>query len=403
MRNSHVRLSRAGGAVCAAALILTAAVNAHAFKLKHTSSGHDIRWNSPNVEFVVDPALDASVPGGAQAVASAAQGWSSAAGAPTVSTTVGPVGSKPALDRKNSVLFLRDFEPAGGALAITIVSFEEATGNIVDTDVVISKQHSFQVLTAGARAQPGSPLVSTEGRSESDGLEVFDLTHVAAHEFGHALGLADESTNVAALMYPYTKAGDASVRYPGSDDLSGIDQAYAGANLSSGSAKGCGGGASVAGRRTGSEPWAAALLFIAAGGWLATRRRGWGLAPFGIALVALVAVPGRAESASPVRFVAATARVTAAVTRNVDGVFRTRLELAPGKCATPCPARLVAQVWGGTIDGITQQVGEQVAATLGDEVDVWLGPSLDADPAVPSAVIRAVRPAAAGLAQGSSE
>jgi hypothetical protein len=275
----------------------------------------------------------------------------------------------PAVDGANSVLFLHDFDAADGALAITIVSLDEATGHILDTDIVVNADHAFAVLPASARASTNSPLVSTEGSSGASS-QVFDLTHVMAHEVGHSLGLADEATNAAALMYPYTRAGDASVRAPGSDDLSGIDQAYAGADLSSGSSQGCGGGASVAGRRSSNVSSSAALLLIVAGGWLVSRRRRRGLAPVALALAALLLHPAPAQSASP-SAVEATAQVTTVTTQIANGVFHTTLDLAPRTChVAVCPAHAIAHVWGGTIGGITQQVGESVVPAVHDEVDI---------------------------------
>jgi hypothetical protein len=297
----------------------------------------------------------------------------------------------PAVDQQNSVLFLHNFPAANGALAVTIVTADESTGFIVDTDIVINADHAFAVLPSGARASSSSPLVSTEGSSNDTSSQAFDLAHVAAHEVGHALGLADESGNAAALMYPYTRAGDASVRTPGSDDLSGIDQDYAGADLSSGSAQGCGGGASVAGRRATNASWPTALVLIGAGGWLVSRRRRQGLAPRAMAFAILVAGSGQAHSASASSF-DATARVTAVTTRIVDGVFQTTLELVPRTCRTQiCPAHALAQVWGGTIDGIRQQVGENAAPTLNDDVDVAFGAPDEGQFVTTTAVVLALR------------
>jgi hypothetical protein len=393
MLDSSARLCRAVGVVYAAAVALTVTSSAEAFDLKHTQGGVDVRWAVPSVAFVVDPRLNAAVTGGAQAVAGAAESWSGAAGAPLLSAATGPVSSMPAVDGKNSVLYLHDFDAANGALAITIVSLEEATGHIVDTDIVINADHSFAVLPAGARASNNSPLVSTEGSSHEGSSQVFDLTHVTAHEIGHSLGLADESANAAALMYPYTRAGDASVRTPGSDDLSGIDQDYAGADLASGSAQGCGGGASVAGRRATHFSSSAVLLLLVAGGWLASRRWRRGLAPLAIGLATVLMRAGRAESATP-SSVEATARVTAATTAIVDGVFQTTVDLSPRTCQVAvCPAHATARVWGGTIGSITQQVGNNVVPGTDDEVDV----SFQTDArglATATATVLAVRPIA---------
>jgi hypothetical protein len=390
MRSSGLRLSRAAAGVCAAALTVTAASSAEAFNLKRTSDGLDVRWAEAQVPFVVDPRLAAHVPGASDAVAAAVHSWSGVAGAPTLTSSTGTVSPLPAVDGKNTVLYLRNFAAAGGALAITIVSVEASTGHILDTDIVINADHAFAVLPADARPAKNSPLVSTEGNSKEGASQVFDLTHVAAHEVGHSLGLADESTNAAALMYPYTRAGDASVRVPGSDDVSGIDEDYANADLSSGSAQGCGGGASVAGRRTGIFSFASAVL-LAAFGWLISRRRR-GFAPVALVLAFLVARPGEAHSATPSP-VEATARVTGITTQRVDGVFQTTLELTPQTCLVrSCPDRALATVWGGTLDGITQQVGENVVPALADQVDVAFSTSAPENLVTAKAVVLALHP-----------
>lgn len=369
MWDSAGRLCRAAAVAYATVLTLTGSSSAEAFNLKHTQSGLEVRWSVPSVAFVVDPRLSGAVVGAGDAVAQAAQSWSGVAGAPTLSAATGAVSSVPAVDGTNSVLFLHNFDAADGALAITIVSLDEATGHILDTDIVVNADHAFAVLPASARASSNSPLVSTEGSSGASS-QVFDLTHVMAHEVGHSLGLADESANAAALMYPYTRAGDASVRAPGSDDLSGVDQAYAGADLSSGSAQGCGGGASVAGRRSSNLSSATGLLLLAAGGWLVSRRQRRGLAPVALALAALLLHPARAESATP-SAVEATAQVTTVTTQIANGVFQTTLDLAPRTChVAVCPAHTIARVWGGTIGGIAQQVGESVVPAVHDEVDI---------------------------------
>jgi hypothetical protein len=370
MWNSAGRLCRAAAVTYVTLLTLTGASSAQAFNLKHTQGGLEVRWSVPSVAYVVDPRLNEAMVGGADAVAQAAQSWSGVAGAPTLSAATGAVSPLPAVDGTNSVLYLHNFDAADGALAITIVSLDEATGHILDADIVVNADHAFAVLPASARASSNSPLVSTEGSSHGGSSQVFDLTHVTAHEVGHSLGLGDESGNAAALMYPYTRAGDASVRAPGSDDLSGIDQAYAGADLASGSAQGCGGGASVAGRRSSNLTSSAGLLLIVVGGWLLSRRWRRGLVPVALALAALLLHPAQAESAIP-SAVQATAQVTTVTTQITNGVFQTTLDLAPRTChVAVCPAHAIAQVWGGTIGGITQQVGESVVPAIHDEVDI---------------------------------
>ncbi|HEY4016480.1 MAG TPA: matrixin family metalloprotease [Polyangiaceae bacterium] len=386
---------------------------AGAFALKHTSSGAPMRWTSDRVSYVIDPSVEANVPGGSQAVSSSVNGWSGAAGGPMLSTSVGPGNAQPGLDGQNTVVFAPDgFAAAGGALAVTVTSYNDTTGEIVDADIVINGTHSFAVLPASAQPGAGVAPVSTDGSGGGNGVlgtMPFDLVHVVSHEVGHSLGLADEQADNSALMYAFSTPGDPSPRAPSSDDVDGVDAIY-GATATSGLAAageraGCG-QASVAGSRTRpSDAWVALAFVGVAGVWLASRRRIKAVRvalPAGAALFALVAGAGAAHSApSVVRPGDASVRVVAASTTNVRGLFVTTLELEATACrTTSCPARARAQAWGGTVGGITQQIGGGVPVpAVGDVVDVTFSRAVAAvdgaaaaDQVAPMAVLVAPRP-----------
>jgi hypothetical protein len=374
-------------AVAGAALVAClgfASREAAAYQLKHTPGGEVVRWQESSVALVVDPTVADHVVGGGAAVDAALHAWSGMEGSPTLSMTVGPGGGQVAVDGQNTVLVAPEgFAPAGNALAVTVLSYDNVSGRIVDTDVVFNGSHAFAVLAEGAQPASGTVPVSTDGASgDDDGLhglgagphekETFDFQHVAAHELGHVLGLGDQQGTQDALMYAYTSPGDASRRVPSTDDIDGIGVAYGGSAAHSG----CG-GASVAGSRTQAvDAFAALALFAGAGMWL-TRRRGARMAaPVCACLCALVAGSGEARSATATgipRAADAHAVVVSTETTNVGGVFQTTLRLAPTACrATACPDRVEARVWGGTLGGITQVVGEHAAPRIGDGVDVTL-------------------------------
>ncbi|HLK36807.1 MAG TPA: matrixin family metalloprotease [Polyangiaceae bacterium] len=331
-----------------------------------------MRWNESQVSYVIDPSVHSAVSGGADAVAQAVSAWSGVSGAPALSTSAGTKPAKgPAVDGNNVVLFApKGYAPAGNALAITILSFDSQTGAIVDADVVVNGAHKFAALPAGALAAPGAVALSNEGSGDDDGRSsgAFDLQHVVAHEIGHSLGLGDQNDVHAALMYAYSKPGDATLRAPTTDDVDGLDQAYGGSPTHAG----C--GASVAGTRAGlADGWAVLALAGMAGAWRMSRRRARVFVPACAALAVLVVAPVRARSAVSQSFVVgdATARVVASTAVDVDGVFQTTLELESASCrSTACPQHAVARVWGGTLGNITQQVGDNPVPRPGEVVAI---------------------------------
>jgi matrixin len=374
---SDGRRSRlAAVSVCATlAGFIAGAGTAQAFVLKRTSLGLPVRWSAAEVGFVVDQAVDTSVSGGVQAVNTAVDAWR-VPGAPALTLTIGNTPSVPAVDGQNSVIFAKNgFLPAGQALAVTLVSFDATTGEIVDTDIVVNGTHAFGVLPAGATPPSGAVAVSNEGGSEDDSTGqdhmAFDFQHVVAHEVGHALGLLDSTDDDSALMYAYTKPNDAAVRAPAEDDMSGISELYGGGVASSPPA-GCG-KANVAGSpvRSGDTEIALALVALV-GAWVVSGRRARLIVPCGAALLALGARPLPAHSAQrPVTSRSyATAHVVGAMTENVEGVFQTTVDLVPIACsrAETCPRRV--RVWGGTMGSITQAVDGSLAPQVGDDVDI---------------------------------
>ena len=373
---------------------------AEAFELKHTSHGQSLRWADSNVSYVVDPSVEKNVPGGAKAVSDAVRGWLDVSGGPTLSTTPGPGGAKPGVDGQNSVLFAPDgFAPAGRALAVTITSYDDSTGTIVDTDVVINGQYRFAVLGSDAKPDREASPVSTDGSSGDDGDDEtpFDLVHVLSHEVGHTLGLADEHDSNSSLMYAYTMPGDPSVRVPSADDVDGVDALYGppGSTPPGAQTRGGCGQASVAGMRSPADGGHPAGTLAVLGGaclWMSTRRRRRASrAVLPLAIVTAVAclagtptpalsapalsAPALAKPGQPTAAADATARVVRVSTSNVGGLFETTLELTVTECGggrdSKCPASVSAHAWGGTVGNITQRIGQDsVVPAVGDVVDV---------------------------------
>jgi hypothetical protein len=386
MASSGGRQRLAIAMVCAmGAAVIMGSRSAEAFQLKHSSNGKPLLWARSQVSYVLDGSVEQAVPGGAVAVSNAVAAWSGTGGGPPLSISATVSGAKAGLDGQNSVLFASNgFAPAGNALAVTVTSYDVATGDIIDTDIVVNGIYPFAVLSARAEPANGTVGISTDGSPADDTaashVTPFDLGHVVSHEIGHTLGLADERDTDSALMYAFTMPGDASTRAPATDDVDGLDALYAaslGPTAASPGQSGCGQASMAGSRARPADAWGGLALVAGAGVWLASRgrfRKAVRFAlPIGAALVALVVSPASARSApgSAGLLVSASARVVDVSTSNVGGVFETTIELAPTSCREqPCPARVQAHAWGGTLGGITQEVGGGSVPGVGDLVDI---------------------------------
>lgn len=109
----------------------------------------------------------------------------------------------------NIVVFRDDSwerEDAQDAVALTSVSFNERTGEILDADIEIN----------------ATIRLSTSANVPVDG---YDLSSILTHEAGHFLGLA-HSTSRDATMYPIYDRGTGDFRTLSDDDVAGICAIY---------------------------------------------------------------------------------------------------------------------------------------------------------------------------------
>jgi len=380
---------------------------ASAYEVKHSTQGELVRWKTANVGWALDPSLN-RLKGGTDAVAEAVDAWSARGGAPTLDVVDTVTAHTAGFDRVNTITHSRGAHAlAGKALAITILSFDDRTGAVLDADVVINGKYRF-----------GAPSIKDES--------TYDIGRVVSHEMGHALGLSDEPSHEEVIMFPYVAPARVLSTAPTADDIAGLEKLYAGgaalADASSDSA-GCG-GATVARRNHTTLPttaFAAVALVGAALVFARGNQRSRRVAAGGAVAAALVvgappslsptkatprvalhddAFATSATSATPAAADVAPgeASVVASRTTNVDGIFRTELTLAMASCGgvATCSPRVEAVAWGGTMGGVRQEVGGVAAPQTGDRVKVAfdapsaLGSLTRVVPTAPASIVRAV-------------
>lgn len=381
---------------------LTASSAASAYSVKKTSHGDLVHWETETVAFTIDPSVDANVEAGKAATETAMKSWSGTAGAPDIEVIASDKTSPttPSFDRKNGVFYaVGGYEPAGRALAITVLTYDNASGKILDADVVFNGAYRFEVL--GNQKLNAAKLPTLAGTNTTDTIahgddtdagdldSIYDLHHVVAHELGHSLGMNDEMGNRGALMYRYTAPNDASLREPASDDLTGLAELYENSPKSSDQG-GC--GSDTVAPKKPSRDASRAAMFATLGlvVFLVLRARShrrsgssWGVdrgafvlaaACAAVALVPNLSGKGVARASEPVSAMNlghARAKVLSTSVAIENGLFTTKYELATTTCrANICPKSGRGVTFGGTIGNITQEVGGYYAPKSGDEVDV---------------------------------
>jgi hypothetical protein len=375
----------------ASVAILASASSANAFSVKKTTHGDFVHWETDSVSFTIDPSVDQNVDQGSAATKEAMQSWSGSVGAPDINVITDPKApTAPSFDHKNGVFYAVDgYEPAGKALAITVLTYDNASGKILDADVVFNGIYAFKVMDPKAdktgSAIPtlagGTDTVTQDGADQGDLDSTYDLHHVVAHELGHSLGMNDEMGNKSALMYRYTAPNDATLQAPASDDITGLAELYSTKAQSSDSG-GCGSNTVSPKNPTKNASNAAMLATFGLLVFLVLRARSDKRARLAFMLASAAAciafMPklsggnGVAKADTTVTALGhARARVFSTSVAIENGLFKTQYQLTTTTCrASICPKSGKGVTFGGTIGNITQEVGGYYAPNNGDEVDV---------------------------------
>jgi hypothetical protein len=184
-------------AVLAAVLAIGSLLSAHL--RAYTTNG--VSWNQRPVPYAINTTnADVAEDGVEAAVRAGADVWAGQSTASIGFSYVGRTGqTTTGLDSANMVVFRN----ASNGSAIATTYYWSSGGRILDADIVF--------WDAGFRFFSGAAGCS-------DGFYIEDI---AAHEFGHALGLGHSATS-GATMYPSVSSCSTSPRTLTPDDVAGV-------------------------------------------------------------------------------------------------------------------------------------------------------------------------------------
>ena len=190
---------------------------AAAWDVRTDSQGDVVRWGHA-LTMVLDQnaAEQLNAPGAEDAIRAAVANLDEATPFLDVSVRVGAakqigyvVG---ATDNTNSIVVLDEWPYAQDALAMTLVTLNTRTNEILDADVAFNRdEHRFKVLPAN-------------NRNNSDELD--DVQNTFTHELGHVLGLMHNNHSEDLVMFPSAIPGETVKRELKGDDRDGLLSLY---------------------------------------------------------------------------------------------------------------------------------------------------------------------------------
>jgi hypothetical protein len=378
--------------------------------LKQTSKGGHVRWQTDAIDVVLDKSFTDIA--GPKVYGAAVDAWrATGATLPSISSKSGKnreLGYKSKGDNENVVVYApAGFGPAKGALAITVLTYEEESGRIVDADVLLNGGGRYFAIFD--RDESSGDPISIEGSAAAAGSSTstapsktakFDVQSVVTHELGHFFGLGEDYEDAKATMYISTRHGEIHKRIVTKNEGAVMTALYTDEISTSDDrteARGGCGRAQLA--RTGS-PSSAWIGFVVAAlglGLYAVARRarpteqralvqagraapGRRLRRVGAWLTAAGLItsltPPTVEAATDEAFSRGDAEVEIVDSkpRWVDGLVETELTYRVTTChVATCPVgdqRIVAL--GGKLDGVIQMVGPFAIPQVGTRVALGL-------------------------------
>jgi hypothetical protein len=189
-------------------LLFCFSINSEAYVSSRGLNQSFIRWNSgqPNLIFYLNTDNDDNIADGEveSIVNSSKDEWSdnSNVSASIINTTGNPE------DGKNDIFFSSDpyFFTGSGIVGLTLVSFREDSGAILETDIVLNQIHDFKDRSALLSKLPSE----------------YFLGNVLTHEMGHSIGLSHSEVHRSTMFYKLAN-GQSEIS---EDDRSGVNSLY---------------------------------------------------------------------------------------------------------------------------------------------------------------------------------
>lgn len=332
------------------------------------------------MQVAVDPTLDELGAQGTESFIEATRAWQVAdAAVPEFEMSVeetDEIGYFPGRKNKNTVRYAKGGEPlAKGALAITVVTADAATGRILDADIVVNGVYDFGDATATS-GRSSSDLGKGKGPKQ-DEQAPFDLQSVFTHEMGHFLGLKDDLQDQEATMYLYSAPGDTSKRSLSATDQTAISSLYVpGMALEDSADPAAAGGCGIAAAspRRSSLAWVSVAGALAVGTLIARReqfsRRSRRVAAFVAVLPLGLTMAPQARATDLEESIVAQATISEVKSQWSGGLILSEVRLSALSCeAGPCaevPRALT--VAGGELDSLVQTVGHSAVPTQGQRL-----------------------------------
>ncbi len=362
---------------------------ARAYTLKTTDSGAQIRWSEDAVAIRLAPysKLRLNPEDMLSALVMATEAWRGYDRVPDIfvnggePASPGHHGDSPT----NGIYVIEDWPYESNKLAVTVTTYGESSGKLLDADILVNPDASLKLL-------PESDKDHSMG--------AYDVASILTHEVGHVLGLGESDTDPMATMWPLIAFAETHKRTLEEDDEAGVMSVYAGASPESvADTAGCG---KMTVTRGGARPSSALiplmamlLLWLACRKHLAVRKQCTVALACGAALClaspthpanprAVEQLDGaRTASSKPASSLVpahrtATERLEALMagasrahrgiarkmeTSNENGMFWTRYRVVTAE-----HGQLDLLVPGGTVNGITQRVGQEAPPADGEEI-----------------------------------